>query len=96
MDTKVTPSSDTLQDLRINGARLWNSLMELAQIGATPKGGVCRLALTEADGRGDGDIAHRVAARGCAVARRVRASGQWSRRRPTVMASRARRRRASR
>ncbi len=25
--------------LRIDGARLWNSLMELAQIGATPKGG---------------------------------------------------------
>jgi hypothetical protein len=27
------------------------SLMELAQIGATPKGGVCRLALTDLDGR---------------------------------------------
>ena len=29
-----------LNELRINGDRLWASLMELAQIGATPKGGV--------------------------------------------------------
>jgi N-carbamoyl-L-amino-acid hydrolase len=35
--------------LRIDGARLWNSLMDLAQIGATDKGGVCRLALTDLD-----------------------------------------------
>ena len=41
-----------MNDLRINGERLWASLMELAQIGATPKGGVCRLALTELDRRG--------------------------------------------
>ena len=39
-------------DLRINGERLWAALMELAQIGATPKGGVCRLALTELDRQG--------------------------------------------
>ena len=32
--------------LRIDGQRLWQSLMTLAEIGATPKGGVCRLALT--------------------------------------------------
>lgn len=37
------------QALRINGQRLWDSLMEMAQIGATPKGGVSRLALTEED-----------------------------------------------
>ncbi len=39
----------TLADLRVDGARLWDSLMQLAQIGATDKGGVCRLALTELD-----------------------------------------------
>ena len=39
-------------DLRVNGERLWASLMELAQIGATDKGGVCRLALTDLDKRG--------------------------------------------
>ena len=33
----------------INGERLWASLMELAKLGATVKGGVCRLALTDLD-----------------------------------------------
>ncbi|AXE95561.1 Zn-dependent hydrolase [Paraburkholderia terricola] len=39
----------TPADLRVDGARLWDSLMQLARIGATEKGGVCRLALTELD-----------------------------------------------
>jgi len=38
--------------LAINGQRLWDSLMEMAKIGATPKGGVCRLALTDLDKQG--------------------------------------------
>jgi len=38
--------------LKIDGPRLWASLMEMAKIGATPKGGVRRLALTEEDRRG--------------------------------------------
>ena len=38
--------------LRVDGRRLWHSLMELATIGATPKGGVCRLALTDLDRQG--------------------------------------------
>ncbi len=38
-----------LAGLRVDGARLWDSLIQLAKIGATPKGGVCRLALTELD-----------------------------------------------
>ena len=41
-----------IESLRINGPRLWDSLMELAQIGATPKGGVCRLTLTDLDKQG--------------------------------------------
>ena len=41
-----------IESIRINGDRLWASLMELAQIGATAKGGVCRLTLTELDGQG--------------------------------------------
>ncbi len=40
------------KDLSINGKRLWDSLMELAKIGATQKGGVCRLALTDLDKQG--------------------------------------------
>ncbi len=49
MDTPVQTPIDTLS---INGQRLWDSLMELAQIGATPKGGVCRLTLTDLDKQG--------------------------------------------
>ncbi len=41
-----------MTNLRVNGERLWDSLMELAQIGATPKGGVCRLTLTDLDKQG--------------------------------------------
>ncbi len=37
------------RNLRIDGQRLWESLMEMAKIGATEKGGVCRLALTDLD-----------------------------------------------
>lgn len=37
---------------RVNGDRLWRSLMDLARIGATPKGGVCRITLTETDREG--------------------------------------------
>ncbi|MBV8107214.1 MAG: Zn-dependent hydrolase [Hyphomicrobiales bacterium] len=38
-----------LSNVRINGARLWDSLMEMAKIGATPKGGCKRLTLTDLD-----------------------------------------------
>lgn len=41
-----------MNELRINGARLWQSLMDLAAIGATEKGGVKRLALTDLDRQG--------------------------------------------
>mgnify|MGYP000851720367 CR=1 FL=1 len=44
--------SNDINNLRVNGQRLWDSLMELAQIGATPKGGVCRLTLTDLDKQG--------------------------------------------
>ena len=50
MDTKVKTTD--VSNLRINGDRLWQSLMELAEIGATKKGGVCRLALTDLDKQG--------------------------------------------
>ena len=45
-------SANTPTSVRIDGARLWRSLMELAQLGATPKGGVRRLALTDLDRQG--------------------------------------------
>lgn len=38
--------------LLVNQSRLWESLMTMAEIGALPDGGCCRLALSENDGRG--------------------------------------------
>jgi N-carbamoyl-L-amino-acid hydrolase len=42
----------TQTNQRIDGKRLWASLMTMAEIGATPKGGVRRLTLTDVDRRG--------------------------------------------
>src|ERR1700732_5207278 len=41
-----------MRNLQINGERLWASLMELARIGETAKGGMCRLALGDEDRSG--------------------------------------------
>jgi len=43
-----------MRNLQVNGGRLWASLMELARIGATAKGGVCRLAASDLDGEARG------------------------------------------
>jgi N-carbamoyl-L-amino-acid hydrolase len=41
-----------IETLRIDGGRLWSSLMEMARIGATPRGGCNRQALTDLDRQG--------------------------------------------
>ncbi|MAZ02406.1 MAG: Zn-dependent hydrolase [Sneathiella sp.] len=41
-----------MQNMTVKGDRLWESLMEMARIGATEKGGCCRLALTDLDKEG--------------------------------------------
>ncbi|MCE3250032.1 MAG: amaB, partial [Geminicoccaceae bacterium] len=38
--------------LKVDGERLWRSLMTMAEIGATPAGGVNRQTLTDEDRRG--------------------------------------------
>ncbi|NOY14374.1 MAG: Zn-dependent hydrolase [Deltaproteobacteria bacterium] len=38
-----------MKHITINGDRLWQSLMTMAKIGATEKGGCCRLTLTDLD-----------------------------------------------
>jgi len=43
--------SGKIADARIDGGRLWQSLMAVAEIGATPGGGSGRIALTESDRR---------------------------------------------
>lgn len=50
-DVLITPVANTAV-CRINGERLWDSLMTLAEIGATPKGGCRRLTLTDLDRQG--------------------------------------------
>ena len=51
----------------INRDRLWQSLMDLAKLGATPKGGVCRLALTDLDRKARDLFVQWCEAAGCTV-----------------------------
>ena len=44
-----TEMNQSIQNLRINKDRLWNSIMEIAEIGPGQHGGSSRLALTEED-----------------------------------------------
>ncbi|GLQ06994.1 Zn-dependent hydrolase [Sneathiella chinensis] len=41
-----------MKNMNVTGDRLWDSLMEMAKIGGTEKGGCCRLALTDLDRQG--------------------------------------------
>ena len=43
---------ETMRNLRVDANRLWDSLMDMAKIGALPHGGCCRLALTDEDKEG--------------------------------------------
>lgn len=73
---------EVLQSSRphINSERLWQSLMELAQLGATVKGGVCRLALTDLDRQARDLFVRWCEAAGCTVT--VDAVGNIFARRP--------------
>ncbi|HZF84004.1 MAG TPA: Zn-dependent hydrolase [Burkholderiaceae bacterium] len=72
--------------LAIDRDRLWDSLMALARIGATDKGGVCRLALTDLDRQGRELFVRWAEAAGCTV--RVDAVGNIFARRPGTDPSR--------
>ena len=65
---------------RIDGKRLWDLLMSMAEIGATQKGGVRRLTLTEVDKRGRDRFRAECEAAGLTV--RVDAIGNMFARRP--------------
>ncbi|CAB3892511.1 Zn-dependent hydrolase [Achromobacter sp. K91] len=71
---------EAVSGIRIDGSRLWNSLMELARIGATDKGGVCRLALSDLDRQGRDLVCAWARELGCSV--RVDAIGNIFMRRP--------------
>ena len=57
-----------MQNLQIDAQRLWDSLMQTAQIGATPKGGICRLTLTDLDRQVRDWFKAQCEALGCTVA----------------------------
>jgi len=56
-----------MQNLQINSQRLWDTLMETAKIGATSKGGICRLTLTDLDRQVRDWFKARCEALGCTV-----------------------------
>jgi beta-ureidopropionase / N-carbamoyl-L-amino-acid hydrolase len=56
-----------MKNLTIDPERLWDDLMETAKIGATPKGGICRLTLTELDREVRDWFKTRAEALGCTV-----------------------------
>jgi beta-ureidopropionase / N-carbamoyl-L-amino-acid hydrolase len=56
------------QTVKIDGARLWDTLMQTAKIGGTPKGGICRLTLTDADRQIRDWFKSQCEALGCTVA----------------------------
>ena len=69
-----------MNDIRIDGGRLWQSLMDLAKIGATQKGGVCRIALTDRDREGRDLVCSWLREAGCTIS--VDAIGNIFARRP--------------
>jgi N-carbamoyl-L-amino-acid hydrolase len=56
-----------MRNLTINPERLWGELMETAAFGATAKGGICRLTLTDLDRQVRGWFTARAEALGCRV-----------------------------
>lgn len=54
-----------MKSVRVDGARLWRSMMDMAEIGATAGGGSCRLALTDEDVAGRALFAKWCAAENC-------------------------------
>ena len=52
VNPEILKTADTAAEYKINGERIWDSLMQMAKIGATEKGGCCRLALTDLDKQG--------------------------------------------
>ena len=67
-------------NLAINGDRLWTSLMQMAEIGATEKGGNNRLTLTDLDKQGRDLFVHWCEEAGCSIT--VDAIGNIFARRP--------------
>ncbi|WP_248920541.1 Zn-dependent hydrolase [Pseudomonas entomophila] len=78
----TTLAKEVLQSTEhhVDSARLWQSLMDLARLGATQKGGVCRLALTDLDRQARDLFVQWTQAAGCSVS--IDAVGNIFARRP--------------
>ncbi|MDE2283238.1 MAG: M20 family metallo-hydrolase [Hyphomicrobiales bacterium] len=63
----IRQPEDLVQNLKIDGQQLWDTLMETAKIGATAKGGICRLTLTDLDRQVRDWFKARCEALGCTV-----------------------------
>jgi N-carbamoyl-L-amino-acid hydrolase len=66
-DAGLTDRYSIMRNLKIDAERLWGELMETAAIGATTKGGICRLTLTDLDREVRGWFRTRAEALGCRV-----------------------------
>ncbi|MGH6727499.1 MAG: Zn-dependent hydrolase [Pseudolabrys sp.] len=62
----MTPTR-AVKNLKIDAERLWDDLMQTAAIGATSKGGICRLTLTDLDRQARDWFKVRAEALGCTV-----------------------------
>jgi N-carbamoyl-L-amino-acid hydrolase len=58
-----------MYNLRTDAARLWDTLMTTAAIGGTPKGGICRLTLSDHDRQARAWLQAETEAVGCTVVR---------------------------
>ncbi|NWL08778.1 allantoate amidohydrolase [Pseudomonas hunanensis] len=78
----MTPVKEILKTTaqHVDSNRLWQSLMDLARLGATAKGGVCRLALTDLDRQARDLFVQWSEAAGCTVS--IDAVGNIFARRP--------------
>jgi N-carbamoyl-L-amino-acid hydrolase len=56
-----------VQRFRVNGERLWNTIMETAQFGGTPAGGISRLTLSDADREARDWLVRECTALGCTI-----------------------------
>ena len=80
-------NTNSLNELRIDGDRLWQSLMEMARIGATERGGCNRQTLTDDDREGRDLFVAWCQDAGCEV--RVDQMGNIFARRPSAVAEAA-------
>ncbi len=56
-----------MQEIHVNGSRLWETIIETGKIGATPAGGITRLTLTDLDREVRDWFVHACRAVGCTI-----------------------------